>query len=118
MSVSNAAGESDELRLAVIVLAPKAEVDKLTARQQAEQAALQAKARAARARWEKEQAELACRESRQRLRHDPDADRLNQLEKRVRRLEASIDAVLQKLDRLENPKPGEKKPEQPPPKQP
>jgi hypothetical protein len=107
VAVTNAAGESDELRISLIVTAPKADISKLMAEQQAKQA----KAREEMLRRQEESRAAAMQET-PTPSPGADGDRVSQLENRVRRLEATLDTVLQKLDRLENAQKGDKKQEE------
>jgi hypothetical protein len=106
VAVTNDSGESDELRISLIVTAPKADVDKVAAQQLAEQT----KVREEMLRRQEESRAAAVRTAAASgAGPSGDGDRVSQLESRVRRLEASLDAVLQKLDRLENAQKGEQK---------
>ena len=96
VAVTNAGGETDELRLALIVTASKAEVDKVTSEREAA---------AAKVRDEMIRAAAGTKAA------PGNGDRVTELENRVRRLEASLDAVLQKLDRMENEQKRDKKPD-------
>lgn len=117
VAVSNSAGESDELRLSLIVLAPQAEVEKVVARQQADLAAAQAKAQEEMRRQEEMNRLNAIQRGvrmGQAAAPGSDAERITQLETRVRRLEASLDSALQKLDRLEKVRDDNEKRNRPP----
>ena len=95
VTVANAAGESDELRLAMVVVAPKDEADKA----EAELADLAAE-RDERYRRQ----EAASRAGVASVGFPPRANveaRLAQLEMRARRIEASLDAAIEKFDRME-----------------
>jgi hypothetical protein len=112
VGVSNTAGESDELRLSMIVVAPKEDLDKVAVARQAELAAMQAKAQAEMQRRQQEQAKLAAERGIQ-TPGGSDADRIRELENRVRRMEITLDAVLLKLERMERSHSGSEKRETP-----
>jgi hypothetical protein len=111
VAVTNPAGESDELHFSLIVVAPRDQLERATGKLQAEQAAAQAKAKAEMMRRQQELARANAERMGQAglPAGAGDADRMNQLEARVRRLEATLDAVLQKLDKMENERRGEAK---------
>jgi hypothetical protein len=102
VAVSDKEGQRDTLGIALVALAPAGDVQKITAARQAEarrQQEEQQKLMAARQEEMRRQQEAAAKSKTEAAKSE--GDRIEQLENRIRRLEASLDSILQKLDHWE-----------------
>ena len=99
--------QEDRQSFYAFVLAPRGEYDALKAKQQSEMAKEMAERRAKADERRREQKrvreeQLAAQMQLQKDRGSPEsADRLGDLEKRVRRMEATLDSILEKLEKMQ-----------------
>jgi hypothetical protein len=105
VKVSDTSGQIDSLMLSVIVLVSAKELDEVIKNQKVESERNQEKAKLKQAEMQQEilrkSQQLAVPPKSDSSAGGSEGDRIQQLENRVRRLEAALDQVLQKLDKVE-----------------
>ena len=107
VAVSDEEGQEDRLHCFVLVLAPKSDVEKVEKEKLAEmekrRAEIERQRAEQRALAQKRNEELMKRREREQAeKANQDDSRLDELENRVRRIEAVLDTILQKMEKLQS----------------